>query len=289
VKIGIINAHNIAVYQSGKPNQTDPVAKNTNPGLSKKGEVNPNSATASATNDSEKSSDKTRGVIRLLQEGHFKGVADVRLRINFHEELTGRENAQLKAVADARIEDVNAALETAIDSLVENETLTSEQIEAPMEEFSQSVVQAKEEFTASDSPSKEDLASALHSAFETLTASIHEILYPTNEDIPTLSDETNAPQTSPESIIPDELPEEPTTQDPSNTATDWLENLTAAFTSALDKLMSSFAEIQVLPDVSEPTGNGVAYQKFLAIYNELRGVETPQPDSQENEPLDVIG
>ncbi len=29
----------------------------------------------------------SKGVIRLLQEGHFSGVADVRLRINFHDEL----------------------------------------------------------------------------------------------------------------------------------------------------------------------------------------------------------
>ena len=31
---------------------------------------------------------KVRGVIRLLQQGHFKGVADVRLRINFFDELS---------------------------------------------------------------------------------------------------------------------------------------------------------------------------------------------------------
>jgi hypothetical protein len=31
-------------------------------------------------------------VIRLLQAGHFKGVADVRLRINFHEELRSGPN-----------------------------------------------------------------------------------------------------------------------------------------------------------------------------------------------------
>lgn len=34
---------------------------------------------------------EARGVLRLLQEGHFKGVADLRLRINFAEELAGVE------------------------------------------------------------------------------------------------------------------------------------------------------------------------------------------------------
>ena len=40
---------------------------------------------------------EARGVIRLLQEGHFKGVADVRLRINFFEELAGAELAEPSA------------------------------------------------------------------------------------------------------------------------------------------------------------------------------------------------
>ena len=34
-----------------------------------------------------------KGVIRLLQEGHFRGVADVRLRINFCDELSARAAA----------------------------------------------------------------------------------------------------------------------------------------------------------------------------------------------------
>ena len=40
---------------------------------------------------------EARGVLRLLQEGHFKGVADLRLRINFAEELAGIELAEPSA------------------------------------------------------------------------------------------------------------------------------------------------------------------------------------------------
>ena len=36
-----------------------------------------------------------KGVLRLLQEGHFKGVSDVRLRINFFEKLNAIEAAKL--------------------------------------------------------------------------------------------------------------------------------------------------------------------------------------------------
>ncbi len=40
---------------------------------------------------------EAKGVLRLLQEGHFKGVADIRLRINFSEELAGAELPELSA------------------------------------------------------------------------------------------------------------------------------------------------------------------------------------------------
>jgi len=38
--------------------------------------------------------ERQRGVIRLLQEGHFKGVADLRLRINFFDELAAAGTEQ---------------------------------------------------------------------------------------------------------------------------------------------------------------------------------------------------
>lgn len=39
----------------------------------------------------EEETQEAKGVFRLLQEGHFNGVADIRLRINFFEELAGSE------------------------------------------------------------------------------------------------------------------------------------------------------------------------------------------------------
>ena len=48
----------------------------------------------SAAPDDSADDKKTRGVIRLLEEGHFRGVADVRLRINNHEELLARAGAE---------------------------------------------------------------------------------------------------------------------------------------------------------------------------------------------------
>jgi len=46
---------------------------------------------------------RAKGVLRLLQEGHFKGVADVRLRINFHEELTAIAHENLVPVVEGKV------------------------------------------------------------------------------------------------------------------------------------------------------------------------------------------
>ena len=46
-------------------------------------------------------------------------------------------------------------------------------------------------------------------------------------------------------------------------------NLTETFSSKLSSFEKLLSEISVLPDLSEPTGNGKAYNKFLAIYNSM--------------------
>jgi hypothetical protein len=51
-----------------------------------------------------------QGVIGLLQEGHFKGVADVRLRINFFEELAAIEAGVLKTASEGSINGVLGAV-----------------------------------------------------------------------------------------------------------------------------------------------------------------------------------
>ena len=54
-----------------------------------------------------------------------------------------------------------------------------------------------------------------------------------------------------------------------------LDALIAAFVEtfelALSSMLSTITEAQNLADPSPPSGNGSAYEKFLAIYNDLRG------------------
>ena len=46
--------------------------------------------------------------------------------------------------------------------------------------------------------------------------------------------------------------------------------LTRVFKESLNLFLASFDEAIQLQDPSPPSGNGSAYDKFLAIYNELR-------------------
>ena len=48
-----------------------------------------------------------------------------------------------------------------------------------------------------------------------------------------------------------------------------LASLTQTFDEALAELLGSIQITLALPELSPPSGNGVAYDKFLAIYNGL--------------------
>ena len=61
-----------------------------------------------------------RGVLRLLEAGHFKGVADVRLRINFHDELEARAAERgreaLGGATDALIDSVAGGVSSLVEA-----------------------------------------------------------------------------------------------------------------------------------------------------------------------------
>jgi len=62
-----------------------------------------------------------KGVIRLLQQGHFKGTSDVRLRINFYEEIAAIEAAKLQEVAEEKVDSILDSINTILATLVPEE------------------------------------------------------------------------------------------------------------------------------------------------------------------------
>ena len=101
MKVDGINPQSIHVRECKNPHGTSQEAKEATQEPPVNGEVAGASVSVPQSNAEESNnSEDVEGIIHLLQEGHFKGVADVRLRINFHEELAAIEADELKAVAE---------------------------------------------------------------------------------------------------------------------------------------------------------------------------------------------
>jgi len=269
----------------------------------------------------ESSESESRGVMRLLEANHFRGVADVRLRINFFDELSAASESAASAVAETEsqvfLEGVGGALDEFLASLsLDDETM--EAIAGRIASFEDDVRVALGSNVTESSVDADVLGGALRSVFGDLAAEISLLLTPSTDDV------VPEPVVDPEETTPDGVVDQP--GDSSNPAPDVGDGQTAPSTGGVDS--TSPADADVLADVISPDGssgadttiveqdetepitdssltvlmeafegflgdylsslesalqladpapydgNGSAYAKFLAIYNELRGVSS---------------
>ena len=226
-------------------------------------------------------------MLRNLLAGHYKGVADVRLRINFFDELNAAANETAAAVASEEVSGLVGTVNTQIDTLLgglEIEQETSDGVAELLAGFGAAVDEGLGQFSSDGD--REAFAQLIESAFGSLTQQLRELLYPpeqpeeppTDETVPT--DETDGEgdgtvaaaeggETPPihEPIPDDTIETTPPLEDP-------LADVLSAFSEALASFMQSISASSQLPELSQPSGNGVAYDKFLAIYNEMLGGAT---------------
>jgi hypothetical protein len=222
-------------------------------------------------------SERAKGVLRLLEAGHFKGVADVRLRINFFEELSARAQAAAGPVVTEQSQTLLTTVQEKANELLAP-FLTNEETRATVEgifaDFESALADATQNITAQGAISADSLSDSIQSAFDTLIQALANALRipapipaatdPTSES-PTDDPVTDAPTLDPTS---DEGP----TDAPTVNLDDALVALHQTFEAALATLMSEIQAATTLPDPAPYSGNGRAYDKFLAIYNDLRGV-----------------
>jgi hypothetical protein len=212
---------------------------------------------------------KERGVIRLLQDGHFKGVADLRLRINFADELAAVENAtRVAALGHAGpglLEDVNAAVDDFVAGLelTEDQGAAVDTARATLNEALNTVIAESQESGVLDVSA---LVDRIQGAFDDFFTSLDTVLAPVEE---------------PASL---QAAEEPIIEASAPAPTDGLRD---AFASILSQLQDSLSE-SMLPPLSEASGNGAAYDKFLAIYNEMRGLGTAGETVEPETPIDTV-
>lgn len=208
--------------------------------------------------------DGERGVIRLLQEGHFKGVADVRLRINFYDEISQMETSQTQAAAEEKVSAMLQSVAAVVESFLTENELTEDQTAG--------LSQAQEDFTQAVN-NAENGVDAVATAFETFLQALQSLFSPPAEPQEPPPPQDTAEGTGEETAPPPE--ETPPAEEPP-AGPDWqtfVENLQAAFSAGMEELTAAILNVKTLPELSEPNGNGVAYDKFLAIYNQMRGIE----------------
>jgi hypothetical protein len=247
----------------------------------------------------------SKGVIRLLQAGHFQGVADVRLRINFHDELqqVAAQNAanDFEGASTGLFDELTAKL----GALGEEHGLSG-QAEELAGDFSDDINQLLEEAKAEQTPLSTTL-SDINSRFSELLESLQGAFaglapaaVPQEQDAtePELAEllEDEGALASEEQVAAD-LEEAPTeeageeiaeTEDPGLTAFKAeMQELEAWFTQSLTALHGDVTAAAQLPPLSEPRGNGSAYAKFVEIYRNMNtGAEST--GAQSEAPLDEL-
>lgn len=221
--------------------------------------------------------EKTRGVIRNLMDGHFKGVADVRLRINFFEEVQALEMQHLKSTAATSFDGFDQTVRAEIDALIDSGELTDDQV-AALETFWTNLQAAKTAFADDPNATAQSLIQSLQSELDalinTLTSAPATPAAELQTDPPAELQAQPLEQTeppTPDGTQPADpaqvslMAEEPTAVEP-----DPLQLLVEAFRAsvqqAIDDLESELTGSSALPPISEPSGNGTAFAKFMEIY-----------------------
>ena len=246
------------------------------------------------------------GVIRNLLEGHFTGVSDVRLRINHLEALQAFEQEQLQAI----IEDNAGLLESIDQNLIEllnytegstapqepsadiastdvEETTTPDGLTQEQEEIVGDTSEQVNELLSFENQSKDTLLTLVTNLRSTLTGLADALILPvsstTNEtpETPVVSVDDGGVETTGADGANATDPEDgegetdtPPVDPPSAfevLVSAFIKELNSVFLVALDELAQSLSDVEVLPELSEPNGNGSAYEKFLALYDELWG------------------
>jgi hypothetical protein len=306
--------------------------------------------------DREGEAGRVPGVIRLLEAGHFKGVADVRLRINFFDELSARAVAAAQPVLDEQTENLIATLSGGVDELTDSLALDDEArsaISGLVHDFEAAAYTAVAEAGVGATLDSQGLADTIQAAFDELVGrmtgllgavssgpvapmadadtatadpnvverlvslggegideaivaespgdAVHRAagavsLPPIDTEDPAVTVIQNPPvirSIEPGDVVAlpgdqmnsvdgvdrvNEVPNEPMTE-PAVTIDEAMADLTSVFQEALAALVEPIESATRLSDPSPPTGNGSAYDRFLAIYNDLRGLP-PTIDEQ---------
>lgn len=184
-------------------------------------------------------SGRARGVIRLLQEGHFQGVADVRLRINFHEEISGLSSPSTEAGRGDVLQGFSSGVEEDLAQLLSALGASEEQVATATElidGFAAAIRALADEMAGQPEPDIATFVSSMQAQADAFLTNLQTLLALNSSD-------------------------------------PVIDEFSTAFSDRLSQLDTTLPQsADSLPELSEPNGNGVAYAKFLEILNGLNAV-----------------
>jgi hypothetical protein len=252
---------------------------------------------------------KAYGVLRLIQSGHFKGVADLRLRINFHEQLSAIQEGQRLEAVDSLEDRLILSLQEVwnreeFSSLFSG--ITEENIQSIYEELESSIAVAFENYrnTADTDSLLIDLTSGLEhfqnqlqNFFQQLAEKSTAVDFESSADA--LEDNSEVPSNDAEEVKAGDRAEEPDQPSPGSsenlTEADFsekrplheifLETLDMSLQGEVDSIRAFLQGLQYHPEPAS-SNPGRAYEKFLAQYQDL--TSPPRNDEADQESVDEI-
>jgi hypothetical protein len=240
---------------------------------------------------------QAKGVMRLLQEGHFDGVAGLRLRINFFDQLSALEQGQQQEAAREGVAELSQAMNSEMAALAESGAIGEESLPALQELTTGFLAQLEQ--SVKDAPfDKQATLDGLQQSFDAFDSTLRQLLLG-GQDTPQQLEESVA-EAAGEQVanaetgleeappVPSETEEASGSDliDPALAAEGsgrreellrQLDDLSATFGNQLSIMEERLAAASLPPVPEAPDNQGGAYGKFLAIYHEMQGLaSTPE-------------
>jgi hypothetical protein len=238
---------------------------------------------------------RSQGAIRLVQEGHFKGVAALRLSINFFDQLSALEQETIQVTAQEGVAELNLAMQEQVAGL-NNSGLIEEEALPQLAELADTFISKIQNSIAGEKSDQQQLTATLEQHYGDFRAALKNLLLPpeptalpeADTALATETDETSTEanqgaENSQASTFPLEtellagqtanFPLHPVEESENQTqlaaSLDALDSTFRSQLSSIEDRMQGAA----LPSVPEaPDNNGAAFQKFLTIYREMQGM-----------------
>lgn len=240
--------------------------------------------------------DRQKGVLGLLQANHFKGVAAVRLAINFHVELSGQQQEAVQSRAGEAVASLHEKVTHALEAFPEESSeVQVQEIRAAQGEFSESIRSLLQDFRNGDL-TQETLAGGISGIFDGLAARVRSAL----EVTPPVSNETEIPESGNVAVpaaevaqvVADTAPAEGGLSQAAVTGPAdselYIANLQQVFSAALSSMQAELAAVIEMPEFQAPNGNGGAFEKFLGIYRDLFDMVADAEARVTDEPVSIM-